>query len=359
MKVKLFVLVLSLTNMVFAKSVSEINMKTSLYKPVVEKNVYHNLKPVHLAVINNNLTKLKKLLNEGADINALDSLMGNAPIHFAAQAPDVTMLKFLVENGAFVNQQSVRLGATPLAIAVWYRNVESVKYLLSLPDTNTKLPTAFGMNAIELNDFGPNENDKCAINDINEITVAFNQREVTIQKQLNEQSSIYKVVISKLGENEKINKIKLLIEQGADVNAISPVLNKGNDFHTALLVAARDGDYNIAKLLLDAGADQTIPGSYMAAIPLHKAAYFGRADMLKLLSNYPGFDKVLDIMGPNNGYTPLHDAIWHGHTEAAKFLINEGAATDIVAFDGLTPYSLAQKFGYQDIVRLIDKKNDM
>lgn len=107
--------------------------------------------------------------------------------------------------------------------------------------------------------------------------------------------------------------------------------------------------------MLDAGADQTIPGNYMAAIPLHKAAYFGRADMLKLLSQYEGFDEVKDAMGPNNGYTPLHDAIWHGHTEAAKVLIEAGSDTNIVAYDGLTPKDLAQQFGYQDIVELIDE----
>ncbi|GAM57368.1 hypothetical protein JCM19231_3370 [Vibrio ishigakensis] len=103
----------------------------ALYQPVVEHDVYRNLTAIHLAVVNGDMEEVKKLLAEGADVNALDPLMGNAPIHFAAQAHNLPMLKLLVENGAFVNLQSVRLGASPLMLAVWYRNIEGVEYLLS------------------------------------------------------------------------------------------------------------------------------------------------------------------------------------------------------------------------------------
>ncbi|WP_261836989.1 ankyrin repeat domain-containing protein [Vibrio ishigakensis] len=329
----------------------------ALYQPVVEHDVYRNLTAIHLAVVNGDMEEVKKLLAEGADVNALDPLMGNAPIHFAAQAHNLPMLKLLVENGAFVNLQSVRLGASPLMLAVWYRNIEGVEYLLSLPDTDTSLIAAFGMSAQDFNDFGPNPEDKAAIADIAEINRLFDERTERINQQAATDSAIFSALVldTESSDKQKLEKIKLLIESGSDVNAVSPVLKVGSDFHTALLVAARNGNYEIAKALLDAGADQTIPGNYMAAIPLHKAAYFGRADMLKLLSQYEGFDEVKDAMGPNNGYTPLHDAIWHGHTEAAKVLIEAGADTSIVAYDGLTPKDLAQQFGYQDIVELIDE----
>lgn len=330
----------------------------ALYQPVVEKDVYRNLKPMHRAVIDGDLKQVQKLLDEGADVNALDSLMGNAPIHFAAQAHNLPMLKLLVENGAFVNLQSVRLGASPLMLAVWYRNIEGVDYLLSLPDTDTSLVAAFGMSAQDFNDFGPNPEDKAAIADIAKINQLFDDRAARIDQQAKTESAIFTALVldSESTDEQKLEKINQLIKSGSDVNAVSPVLKVGSDFHTALLVAARNGNYEIAKALLEAGADQTIPGNYMAAIPLHKAAYFGRADMLTLLSQYEGFDEVKDAMGPNNGYTPLHDAIWHGHTEAAKVLIEAGADTSIVAFDGLTPKDLAQQFGYQDIVELIDEQ---
>lgn len=330
---------------------------SALYKPVVEQDVYRNLTPLHLAVVEGNVEEARKLIDSGADINALDPLMGNAPIHFAAQAHNLPMLKMLVENGAFVNLQSVRLGASPLMLAVWYRNIEGVEYLLSLPDTDTSMMAAFGMSAKDFNDFGPNPEDKDAIADIAEINQLFDQREKRLQEQAQTESAIFTTLVlnESLSEDEKLEEIKRLIKGGSDVNAISPVLKVGSDFHTALLVAARNGHYEIAKVLLEAGADQTIPGNYMAAIPLHKAAYFGRADMLQLLSQYDGFETVIDAMGPNNGYTPLHDAIWHGHTEAAKVLIDAGADTSIVAFDGLTPKALAEQFGYQDIVELIEE----
>ncbi|MBC7003656.1 ankyrin repeat domain-containing protein [Photobacterium sp. BZF1] len=328
----------------------------ALYQPSVEKDVFRNLTPLHLAVVEGNLEQAKKLIAEGADVNALDPLMGNAPIHFAAQAHNVEMLKMLVEHGAFVNLQSVRLGASPLMLAVWYRNIEGVEYLLSLPDTDTTLVAAFGMSAKDFNDFGPNPEDKAAIADIAQINQLFDKRTAELNSQAKNDSAIFTALVldTESTDEEKLANIQALIKGGADVNAVSPVLKVGSDFHTALLVAARNGNYEIAKALLEAGADQTIPGNYMAAIPLHKAAYFGRADMLTLLSQYEGFKEVLDAMGPNNGYTPLHDAIWHGHTEAAKVLIEAGADTSIVAFDGLTPKALAEQFGYSDIVELLE-----
>ncbi|MGL4898436.1 MAG: ankyrin repeat domain-containing protein, partial [Shewanella sp.] len=104
------------------------------------------------------------------------------------------------------------------------------------------------------------------------------------------------------------------------------------------------------ELLLDNGADQTLPGAYMAAIPLHKAAYNGHAKMLRLLSQYPGYQQVLNAQGPNNGYTPLHDAVWHGHLEAAKVLVETGARLDLKGYDGNTPLQLAEQNGYSSLV---------
>jgi len=41
------------------------------------------------------------------------------------------------------------------------------------------------------------------------------------------------------------------------------------------------------------------------------------------------------------GFTPLHEAAWGAFTEIAQLLIDHGASTDPVAFEGYTPLSLA------------------
>lgn len=106
---------------------------------------------------------------------------------------------------------------------------------------------------------------------------------------------------------------------------------------------------------------------------LHKAANEGRrADVVRLLATHPdpdardswggtalhaamfqddleivrlllaaGFDP--NAIGPKNGYTPLHDAVWAGNLPAAKLLVEAGARLDIAGHDGLTPPAKAKK----------------
>ena len=93
----------------------------------------------------------------------------------------------------------------------------------------------------------------------------------------------------------------------------------------------------------------------MNAVAFHKAAYKGQPEILKLLVSDRNAKKVINDMGPNNGYTPLHDAIWHGHTEAAKVLIDAGARTDLKNYEGDTPLELAKRYKYMDIVRYLEK----
>ncbi|GAM72028.1 ankyrin 2,3/unc44 [Vibrio sp. JCM 19236] len=123
-----------------------------------------------------------------------------------------------------------------------------------------------------------------------------------------------------------------------------------------MMVAARDGQVESLKTLMELGGDQSIPDHYMKAIPLHKAAYNGHPEIIELLSRFSGFKETLDAQGPNNGYTPLHDAIWHGHTQAAANLINAGARTDLRGFDGKTPLELAKEYQYTSIVEMLEKK---
>ncbi len=56
-----------------------------------------------------------------------------------------------------------------------------------------------------------------------------------------------------------------------------------------------------------------------------------------------------------NGLTALHDAVWHGHLEAAQTLVEAGARTDLEAYTGLTPRRLAALYGYDDLVRYLDR----
>lgn len=116
------------------------------------------------------------------------------------------------------------------------------------------------------------------------------------------------------------------------------------DGHTALLVAAREAHGDIVRELVAAGADVNAVEPVFGAVPLHKATYNGHADITRMLTAARGIN--LDYQGASNGYTPLHDALWHGFANCAGILLDAGARTDIVAYDGKFPLDLAiEKLG--------------
>ncbi len=91
----------------------------------------------------------------------------------------------------------------------------------------------------------------------------------------------------------------------------------------------------------------------MRAVPAHKAAFMGHADVMRALAEASGFDDIKDVQGPYNGYTPLHDAVWHGHVDTVRVLLAEGVRTDLQGWDGKTALDLAIEYHYDDIAELL------
>ncbi len=313
-----------------------------------------SLPTLHQAIISNDFERFVQLIEQDSDVNQLDALMGNAPMHIAAQQRSEKWVLALIEAGAFINLQTPRHGVTPLMVAVWHRKPLVVKALLEQPLMNTEIVSTFGLKALDLVDFGASTEDEFGQQQAKELQQLFaayiNHRDVA-------ESSLaaYQVVTdSENSDEQKASQLKALSEWSS-LNTPSPVTASGNDEHTAVMVAARDGLTRSLKILMEHGGDQTVPDHYMKAIPLHKAAYTGRADVIRLLAGYPGFSETLNAQGPNNGYTPLHDAVWHGHLDAAKALIEAGADTELKAYDGQTPLDLAREYHYQAIIDMLEK----
>jgi ankyrin repeat protein len=76
-------------------------------------------------------------------------------------------------------------------------------------------------------------------------------------------------------------------------------------------------------------------------------------EIVKLLLEYR-FD--VNAVGPQNGYTPLHDAVWADNLEAVKILLNKGAQTNLKGKDGLTAYGKAKKEGRREILKYFESK---
>lgn len=304
---------------------------------------------LHQAVIAGDLTRVKELVANGADVNQLDGKMGNAPLHIAAQSDHPEILKYLLDQGAFINLQTPRSGFTPLMTASWYSKADNIEVLFNYPELNIELTTRVGVKAENLiggwdQNIEPHEARLYA-----SLRSLFDDKRVQQAALLSQQNILNTLDDASLSEQDKLTRIEELLSSGADVNQRRPVYSNPNDWHTPLLVASREGNTDIVELLLEYGADQTITGYPMNAIAMHKAAYMGHPDILKLLVKAEGADKVLNDQGPNNGYTPLHDAIWHGNPDAAKVLIDAGASNELTSYEQDTPEQLSVRYQYHAI----------
>jgi ankyrin repeat protein len=85
---------------------------------------------------------------------------------------------------------------------------------------------------------------------------------------------------------------------------------------------------------------------------LHGAMFIKKADIVKLLIDH-GYD--INAIGPRNGYTPLHDAVWANYPEGAKLLLAAGADSTLKNHDGLTPLELARKDGKKELVSILEQ----
>ena len=68
---------------------------------------------LHEAAKTNKIDKVRRLLEEGHPVDALDPRFGLAPLHFAVRNGRVEVAQLLIENGASLNQPSAH-GITPL-----------------------------------------------------------------------------------------------------------------------------------------------------------------------------------------------------------------------------------------------------
>ena len=314
-----------------------------------------SLPPLHQAIIKGDLYHVKMLINNGADINQLDAKMGNSPLHIAAQTDHTHIVRYLIQKGAFVNLQTPRSGFTPLMIAVWYAKDNNIKEIFKAKDLNINLRTPQGLRAEDWIGGFDQDLDQNEINLINKIKTLFKEYKKDLQKILDKQNIINTLLDQNLSIKNKTDLVSKFITKGENVNQIQPVIGNGNDTHTPLLISARSGYTKIVKLLLKANADQSLTGYQMNAIAFHKAAYKGHPEILKLLLSSKNAARLINDMGPNNGYTPLHDAIWHGNTEAAKVLIDAGARLDLKNYEGDTPLELAKRYKYNEIIEYLEQ----
>ena len=286
--------------------------------------------PIYCAVKNKNLNMIKILLDNNFDLKRESYILS-----YAMENSDENIVKYLVENGADMYSYEI----TALYQAVLNLNPKLVEYFL---DKGASIEKAGGtdvygniMMAAAGSKFN-NSNDKSPVDLTLLEKSAENSAKITqmiidkVDKKLINDSLEGKTPLIIAVGNSYIDTAKILIENGANINAVDI------EGWSALSYAVNNGDIESAKLLLENKAK--IKDELLIAIksPIVES----RINIMKLLID----NKANINYADEDEFTPLNIAIESGDMELTKFLITNGANVNSLMQDGvsLIGYAIAQ-----------------
>lgn len=259
------------------------------------------------------------LVDSGADVFTTDSYTGATALHKACQGGDPKIGQYLIKAGAFVDAVTPTMGHTPIMDALWYKSVEMVEELLR-HEPNIETTTHYGFTLwdhlkYEASSQGTEKGERV----FNEIS-----NQITRYKDLCATRIKENTLLSLISEGDADGVEQLLNENKINPEERFPHVNSFSDGHTPLLIACRDNHFDIVKLLLEAGAEVDSFDWIFKGYTIHKATYNGRADILKELLSSPKMnEQIINVQGKINGYSPLHDALWHGFEDCALILLED------------------------------------
>lgn len=147
-----------------------------------------------------------------------------------------------------------------------------------------------------------------------------------------------------LAVNEGQNEIvKMLVEAGADINARRKAYFKS----TALMEAGVRNDPELVQWLLDHGADLKMQDT-LGDTPLNWATYYGHQELVALY-----LDRGADWSVASKQGTALDIAMHRGHRELVRFFIERGAG-DPIGEEEATLLEAVRKGALEKVEALID-----
>eukprot|EP01006_Ploeotia_vitrea_P017308 TRINITY_DN48408_c0_g1_i1.p1 TRINITY_DN48408_c0_g1~~TRINITY_DN48408_c0_g1_i1.p1 ORF type:complete len:684 (+),score=76.64 TRINITY_DN48408_c0_g1_i1:30-2081(+) len=136
------------------------------------------------------------------------------------------------------------------------------------------------------------------------------------------------------------------------VEGISLDRTRITDGATALYLAAEAGYPDVAKLLVDAGAQCNTATTEDGSTPLIVASQCGNVEVVSLL-----LKSGCDVNAARNRMgchaSPLSVACVNGHVEVVKLLVSNGADINQPTIEQETPLYVAAREGFEDIVEVL------
>lgn len=314
---------------------------------------------LHHAALEEDTTSVTQLLDLGANVHAVDYTR-RTPLHAAISGGCIPIIKALLAADANVHAQDHN-DDTPLQMAyrtrnniiidlVVTRNANTIARNFSVPllrifpgvndaDTNGNSPLHRAVNP-RLN---LNSNNTVASNlnpDPNEVVLLLSHG-----ADLDAQNHIKETALHLAAKHNNADIAPILIRYGANVNAANV------NSYTPLHLAVRNNNIVIVQALLMARSIDIEARIYRCEYTaLHIAAQQGNTDIMKLLIDAGAKINATD----NDHWTPILVAAANGHTACVEILITAGANISFAALHR-HPATLKKLI---DLVAYIKAKNN-
>jgi ankyrin repeat protein len=319
------------------------------------------------AVKNGNVNAIRKLLNNGANVNQADE-DGWTALMQASILGRAEIVKFLLAKGANVNKASKK-GVTPLYHATVFNHPEVVKLLLAAPgiDVNKAFKGSTPLVIASKNGH----------TDMVKLLLAAPGIDVNKADKDGRTPLIHSVLEGSRGGGEGAaerpghrrqpgdgeRKDQRLCSQrpmggsrgGGEGAAWTPGsidANKADvDGDTPLIAASYRGRIEIVKFLLAKGADVNKSGGKAGDTPLIIASWKGHTEIVKLLLANGADASKMD----KDGETALYSASEEDHAGIVEILLKAGADPNKANNKGETPLFVATRGGHVTSVRALLK----
>lgn len=312
------------------------SMEDNSYNEVT-KDLIELMSSQHVTI---NPVSIHEYVQHGADVNA--TVNGYSLLHLAIKKQHTSLLKELLScNSIDVNHKHPRDG-TPLMLATKKPFLAGVQQLLEHPDIdpnegttiNTPLIIAFNhdlswiisaLMAHPKTNLCAQDADQNTIFHIASQKIAIPKKHAPLLGKCFTNKTQHLVnAKNKQGNTPLMTALwyrntaaaNLLLQKKADINCAN------NENNTPLHVALMNLDEKCALTLLKDNTVQTTVANIQLHTPLHYACQYNLANVVKMLLSKDLNKSTLNA-ADSQGATPLHKAAFHGSIDALKILLQE------------------------------------
>jgi ankyrin repeat protein len=287
--------------------------------------------PLHHAAIIGSIETIKLLLSKGADIDAQNTQL-NTPLHEAIQSKKENISALLIEKGADLNKTNIH-NRTPLHRAALLNRKRIGEMLIAKgasvdpPDKYQRTPFL-----IVARQTGDVEFGKLLLNKGANI----NSKDMDNQMALN--------LAAWKGFNDFID---FLLDNGAEYNTT------GRDSRWMLTFSVRYGSTRLFKVVLEKEPKLLSDESFSKRI-MHTAIMGGSIEIVNLL-----LSKNIPLNNDANryGWTPSHYAALNGHAAMIQFLVKKNIDINQRTLSGKSVYNIAEENNQGEVLKTIKELN--